>query len=172
MVAQRALDALGRRSWYSGGLKAHLAAQLNERIEDPTRRLDSLKHLLLVAPEGQHVVTFFCVQLLDARLVVPSPPYRQPGFLPQLDEAFVEIRVVERAPLVQRGSQCRGPSSDGAEGGSGRLLLAAVAVAELVGDEVFGMGGGSCRYGRRSWGFPLDQVRSVLGGRSDRAELY
>jgi hypothetical protein len=90
--------------------------QFHERIEDAAGGVEGLEHLLLIHPEGDHIAFLVLVLLLEASLAVFGPPDGQTSFLPQIDEAFVEIRPVERAAVSDGGAQGVGLDRDGAEG--------------------------------------------------------
>ena len=84
MIAQGALDG---PAGDAGIFVAHLAAQLDERVEDSAGSVDSGEDLLFVHPEGEHLLAGLRIGLLDTGLAVFGPPDGQAGFLPEVDEA-------------------------------------------------------------------------------------
>jgi len=82
---------LDRRPWDAGIFVAHLATELDDRIEDSTGRINRGQHLLFVNREGEDLPAFLRVPPLDGGPAVFGPPDGKPSFLPQIDEAVVDI---------------------------------------------------------------------------------
>jgi hypothetical protein len=89
----------------------------NRTIESKTPRPASMpcSTTFSSATKVLHVPAFLRVPLPESGSAMFGSPNRQPGFLPKIDEAFLDIRPVERAAVAHGGAQRIGLGGDGAE---------------------------------------------------------